>query len=65
MKFNINNYSKDFNRFVPGYGGLGKFIILDQYVGFPEEVYNFSCTDVDFLTDPSTPNLKAVKVRLC
>jgi hypothetical protein len=24
----------------PGYGGLAKFIIIDENVGFPGEIYN-------------------------
>jgi hypothetical protein len=35
MKFGINKYSQVFNRVGPGYGGLAKFIIIDQCVGFP------------------------------
>jgi hypothetical protein len=37
MKFRIKKYSHVFNRIGPGYGGLTKFIIIDQYVGFPGE----------------------------
>jgi hypothetical protein len=36
MKFSINKYSQVFNRVGPGYRGLTKFIIVDQYVGSPE-----------------------------
>jgi hypothetical protein len=44
MKFRINKYSQVFYRLGPGYRGLTKFIIVDQYTGFPGEGYNFSLT---------------------
>jgi hypothetical protein len=34
MKFIIVKYSQIFNRVGPGYGGLVKFTIVDQYVTF-------------------------------
>jgi hypothetical protein len=41
LKFIIQKYSQVFNRIGPGYGGLTKFIIVDKYVGFPGEGYNY------------------------
>jgi hypothetical protein len=41
MKFRISKYSQVFNRVGLGYGGLAKFIIVYQYIGFPAEGYNF------------------------
>jgi hypothetical protein len=46
MKFGINKYSEVFYRVGPVYTELAKFVIVDQYVGFPREGYNFSFTDV-------------------
>jgi hypothetical protein len=43
---------------------LATFITIDQYVGFPEEGYNFNFTDVEFHTVSSAPNLYRVNVRL-
>jgi hypothetical protein len=40
MKYNINKYSQVFYRFGPVYGGLTKFVIIHQYVGFPGEEYS-------------------------
>jgi hypothetical protein len=60
MKFSINKYSQDFYRVGPGYRGLAKFII----VGFPEEVYNFSFTNVKFHTVGTTPTVNRVNVTL-
>jgi hypothetical protein len=48
MRSPISKYSPVFNRVGPGYGGFEKFVIVDQYVGFPGERYNFSFTDVEF-----------------
>jgi hypothetical protein len=64
MKFNINKYSEVFNRVGPGYGGLAKFIIIDQYVCFPGEGYNFGFTDVEFHTISSALSLYRVNVTL-
>jgi hypothetical protein len=44
--------------------GLAKFAIMDQYVGFPGEGYNFSFTDVEFHTVSSSLDLYRVNVRL-
>jgi hypothetical protein len=63
MKFSINKYSQAFYRVGPGYRGLAKFIILDQYVYFPGEVYNFSSTDIEFHTVRNAPTLHIVNVR--
>jgi hypothetical protein len=57
MKFSINKYFQAFNRVGSDYGGLTKFIIIDQFVGFPEKGYNFSFTDVEFHTANSVPAL--------
>jgi hypothetical protein len=54
MKFRIKKYSQVFN------GGLTKFIIIDQYVGFPGEGYNFSFTDVEYPIVGSAPTLYRV-----
>jgi hypothetical protein len=35
IKFSVNKYFLVFNRIGSGYGGLAKFIIIDQYVWFP------------------------------
>jgi hypothetical protein len=45
MKFIINKYSQVFYRVSPAYGRLANFIIVDWYVGFPEEGYNSSFAD--------------------
>jgi hypothetical protein len=37
MEISIRKYSQLSNRADPGYGGLAKFIVIDQYVGFPGE----------------------------
>jgi hypothetical protein len=59
MKFSINNNSKLFNRVGPGYRVLRKYTIIDQYVGFPGEGYNFSFTD-EFHTVSNAPTLYRV-----
>jgi hypothetical protein len=57
IKFSINKYSQVFYRVGLGYRGLAKFIIIDKYIGFPGEGYNFSFTDVEFHTVCSAPTL--------
>jgi hypothetical protein len=64
IKFCIKKYSQVFYRVGPGYSGLTKFIIVDQYVGFPGEGYNFSFTDVEFHTISNAPTLYRIYVRL-
>jgi hypothetical protein len=64
MKFSVNKYSQVFYRVGPDYRGLAKFIVVDQYVGFPGEGYNFSFTDVEFRSVSNAPNLYRVNVRL-
>jgi hypothetical protein len=64
MKFRIKKYYQVFNRIGLGYGGLTKFIIIDQNVGFPGEGYNFSFTDVEYHIVSSAPTLYRVNVRL-
>jgi hypothetical protein len=64
MMFSINKYSQVFNRVGPGYGGLEKFIIIDQYFGFPGDGYNFIFTAVDFHIVSCEPILYRAKVRL-
>jgi hypothetical protein len=59
-----NRYSQFFNIVGPGYGGLEKFIIRDQYVGFPGEVHNFSFTDVQLHIVSSAPTLCRFNVKL-
>jgi hypothetical protein len=56
-KHNIDKYYQLFNSVGPCYGGLAKFIIIlvDQYVSFPGEGYNFNFTDVEFHTVSSAP----------
>jgi hypothetical protein len=61
MKFRIKKYSQVFNRVGPGYRGLTKFIIIDQYVDFPGGL-NFSFADVEFHIVSSAPNLYRVHV---
>jgi hypothetical protein len=48
MKFSINKHSQVFYRVGPCYGEWAKFIIIDQYAGFPGEEYNFSFTNTEF-----------------
>jgi hypothetical protein len=60
VKFRIKKYSQVFNRIGPGYGGLTKFIIIDQCVGFHGEGYNFSFTDVEYHIVGSAPTLYGV-----
>jgi hypothetical protein len=50
MEFNVNKYSQVFHRVGPGYRELKKFIVVDQYVGFPGEGCNFSFTEFEFHT---------------
>jgi hypothetical protein len=64
MEFNVNKYSQVFYSVGPGYRGLTKFIVVDQYVGFPGEGYNFSFTDVECHRVSSAPTLYRVNVRL-
>jgi hypothetical protein len=65
MKFSINKHSQVFSiRVGPGHGGLAKFIITDQYVGFPEEGYNFTFTAAEFHIADSSPTVHRVNVRL-
>jgi hypothetical protein len=64
MKFSINKYSQVFNIVGPVYGVMTNFIIIEQYVGFPGEGYNFSFTDVDFHAVSNAPTLYRVVVRL-
>jgi hypothetical protein len=64
IKFIIVKYSQVFNRVGPGYGGLVKFKIVGQYVGFPGEGCNFSFTEAEFHTVRSAPTLYRVDVRL-
>jgi hypothetical protein len=64
MKFSINKYFHIFHRVGPGYRGLAKFIIVDQYVGFPGEGYNFSFTDVEFHAACNAPTFLRVNVIL-
>jgi hypothetical protein len=64
IKFSINKYSQVFYRVGPVCGGLEKFIIIDEYFGFPVEGYKFSFTGVEFHTVISAPTLYRVNVRL-
>jgi hypothetical protein len=64
MEFNVNKYSQIFYRVGQGYRGLAKFIIVDQYVGFPAEGYKCSFNDVEFHTVSNAPTLCRVIVRL-
>jgi hypothetical protein len=63
MKFSINKYSEVSYRVGPVYRGLSKFVIVDQYVGFPREGYNFSVADVEFHTVRNATTLYRVNVR--
>jgi hypothetical protein len=63
IKFNISKYSQVFCRVGPGCRGLAKFIIVDQYVGFPGEGYDFSFTDVEFHTVSNAQTMYRVNVR--
>jgi hypothetical protein len=64
MKFSINKYSHVFNRAGPGYGGMSKFINIDQYIAFPRQGYNFNFADAEFHTVSIAPTLHRVYVRL-
>jgi hypothetical protein len=48
MEFSVRKYFHVYSRVGPAYGDLAKFIIIDKYVGFPGEGYNFSFTDDQF-----------------
>jgi hypothetical protein len=64
MMFDINKYSEVYYKESPVYRGLAKSVIVDQYVGFPREGYNFSFTDVESHTVSNAPTLYRVNVRL-
>jgi hypothetical protein len=64
MKFSITIHSQVFYGVGPSYRRLPKFIIVDQYVGFPGEGYNFRFRDPEFHTVSSAPTLCRVYVRL-
>jgi hypothetical protein len=64
MKFVINKYSEVLYRVGLVYRRLAKSVIVDQYVGFPDEGYNFSFSDVEFHTVSNAPTLYTVNVRL-
>jgi hypothetical protein len=55
MEFGINKYSEVFYNVGPVYRRLAKFIVIDKYIGFPREGYNFSFTDVEFHTVSNAP----------
>jgi hypothetical protein len=57
MVMEINKYSEVSYRVSLVYRGLAKFIIVDQYVGFPREGYNFSFTVLEFHTVSDAPTL--------
>jgi hypothetical protein len=63
MKFSIGKYFQVFNRDCSGYGGLAKFITIDQSVAFAGEGYNFSFTDAVFHTVCNAPTLYRVNER--
>jgi hypothetical protein len=48
IKFSINRYPQIYNIAGSVYGQWAKFVITDQYAGFPREEYNFSFTDGEF-----------------
>jgi hypothetical protein len=62
LKFRIGKCSQVFNIIGSGYRGLTKFIIIDQYVGFPGEGYNFSFTDAEYHIVSNAPTLYRVNV---
>jgi hypothetical protein len=64
MEFNVNKYSQVFYSVGPVYRGLTKFIVVDQFVGFPGKIYKFSFTDVEFHRLSNAPTLYRVNVRL-
>jgi hypothetical protein len=64
MEFGINKYSEVFYRVRPVYRRLAKFIVVDKYICFPTEGYNFSFTDVEFHTVSNAPTLYRVNVRM-
>jgi hypothetical protein len=64
IKFNINKYSYIFNSVLPGYRVLTYFIIMNQYLNFPGERYNYSFTDIEFYIINSSPNVYRITARL-
>jgi hypothetical protein len=62
--FGINKYSQAFNRFDPVYGGFAKFLIIDQYIGFPGEGWNSGFTDAEFHVVSNSLTLYSVDIRL-
>jgi hypothetical protein len=64
VKFSVSKYTQILVESVRVYGGLAKFIIIDQYVSFPEEGYNSTFAGVEFHIVSSAPTLYRVKVRL-
>jgi hypothetical protein len=55
IKFRIHKYSHVFNRVTTVYGGLKKFILVDQDVCFPRDIYNFSFVNTEFRIVLSAP----------
>jgi hypothetical protein len=64
MEFGINKYSEAFHRVGLVYRRLAKFIVVDKYICFPREGYNFSFTDVEFHAVSNSPTLYRVNVSL-
>jgi hypothetical protein len=63
-KFRINKYSQIYNRIGPHYGGLAKFIIINQYGGVPGERYNFGFTNVKCHAVSNAPTLYRANARM-
>jgi hypothetical protein len=63
MKFSISKYSQVFYRVSPGYRELAKFIVVDEYVGFPGGGYNFSFTVVEIHTVNNALTLYKVNIH--
>jgi hypothetical protein len=52
MKFSISKYSQVLHSVGPGYGGLEKFIFIDQYVRFPGELCDVASPMTSFTQIP-------------
>jgi hypothetical protein len=64
VEFGVNIYSEVFHRVGPVYRRLADFIVVDKYIGFPGEGYNFSFTDFEFHAVSNTQTLYRFNVRL-
>jgi hypothetical protein len=63
MKYSIKKIFQLCNKVGPGYPGLARLVIRDQYIGFPKEEYNFGLTDFEFHTVNSAPTFHRVNCQ--